>query len=267
MSMFKSSNPTLAQKYFNTTYTNYASAQGLMTVRGTINKFGLLMIAVFVSAGFTWHLFNEGKQSTMMVLTFGGAIVGFILALIMCFKPTAARYIAPAYAIAEGLFLGGISVIINNAVNAQHATDASGLANSGYNNIVMQAVGLTFGVAISMFLLYNFKIIKVTERFRSIIIMATFGIAIFYLLSWIISLFGVNMNFAFGNSLMSIGISIFIVIIAALNLLLDFDMIEQNASNGAPKYMEWFAAFGLLVTLVWLYLEILKLLSKINSRD
>ena len=260
--MFRSSNPTLAQKYFNNTYTNYASSQGLMTVRGTINKFGFLMLAVFIGAGVTWHFYGIGKMSAMYALTFGGAILGFILCLIMCFKPTSSRFIAPAYAIAEGLFLGGISVVINNQVGL----NAEGQPTV-YNNIIVQAIGLTLGVAFAMFLLYNFRIIKVTEKLRSVVLMATVGIAIFYLLTWILSLFGLNMSFINGGGILSIGISLFIVGIAAFNLLLDFDMIEQNANNGAPKYMEWFAAFGLLVTLVWLYLEILRLLTKLNSRD
>ncbi|MDB5211185.1 MAG: Bax inhibitor/YccA family protein [Sediminibacterium sp.] len=129
----------------------------------------------------------------------------------------------------------------------------------------MQAVGLTFGVAIAMFLLYNFRVIKATEKFKSVIIAATFGIFIFYMLTWVLRLFGVTVPFMYDSSMLSIGISLFIVAIAALNLILDFDMIEQGAERGAPKFMEWYGAFGLLVTLVWLYMEILRLLSKIGS--
>jgi uncharacterized YccA/Bax inhibitor family protein len=132
---------------------------------------------------------------------------------------------------------------------------------------VVQAVGLTFGVAVAMFLLYNFRIIKPTEKFRSMIMSAMLGIAIFYLLTWVLSLFNVDVSFVRDNSMLSIGISLFIVAIAALNLILDFDMIEQGAERGAPKFMEWYAAFGLMVTIVWLYLEILRLLSKLSSRD
>jgi uncharacterized YccA/Bax inhibitor family protein len=136
-----------------------------------------------------------------------------------------------------------------------------------YPGIVVQAVGLTFGVAVAMFLLYNFRIIKPTEKFRSMIMSAMLGIAIFYLLTWVLGLFGVDVSFVRDNSMLSIGISLFIVAIAALNLILDFDMIEQGAERGAPKFMEWYAAFGLMVTIVWLYLEILRLLSKLSSRD
>ena len=131
----------------------------------------------------------------------------------------------------------------------------------------MQAVGLTFGVAIAMFLLYNFRIINATEKFKSVIFTATLGIGIFYLLTMVLRLFGVNVSFATDSSMLSIGISLFIVAIAALNLILDFDMIEQGAERGAPKFMEWYGAFGLMVTLVWLYLEILRLLTKLSNRN
>lgn len=130
----------------------------------------------------------------------------------------------------------------------------------------MNAVGLTFGVAIAMFLLYNFRIIKATEKFKSIIISATVGIGIFYLITIVLRMFGVNVAFMYDSSLLGIGISLFVVAIAALNLILDFDMIEKGAEMGAPKYMEWYGAFGLLVTIVWLYIEILKLLSRFASR-
>ncbi|HRH59544.1 MAG TPA: Bax inhibitor-1/YccA family protein, partial [Chitinophagaceae bacterium] len=135
-----------------------------------------------------------------------------------------------------------------------------------YPGLIMNAVGLTFGVAIAMFLLYNFRIIKATEKFKSIIISATVGIGIFYLITIVLRMFGVNVAFMYDSSLLGIGISLFVVAIAALNLILDFDMIEKGAEMGAPKYMEWYGAFGLLVTIVWLYIEILKLLSRFASR-
>jgi uncharacterized YccA/Bax inhibitor family protein len=131
----------------------------------------------------------------------------------------------------------------------------------------MQAVGLTFGVALAMFLLYNFRIIRATEKFKSVIIASTVGIGIFYLITMVLNMFGVNISFMYDNSLLSIGISLFVVAIAALNLIMDFDMIEQGAERGAPKFMEWYGAFGLTVTIVWLYIEMLKLLSKLSSRD
>jgi uncharacterized YccA/Bax inhibitor family protein len=155
----------------------------------------------------------------------------------------------------EGLFIGGISAILNAAFAEK------------YPGLIMQAVGLTFGVSLAMFLLYNFRIIKATERFKSIIFTATLGIGIFYLITLVLRLFGVNVSFVYDSSLLSIGISLFVVAIAALNLILDFDRIEQGAEMGAPKFMEWYGAFGLMVTIVWLYIEILKLLSKLSSRD
>ncbi|MBV9987182.1 MAG: Bax inhibitor-1/YccA family protein, partial [Chitinophagaceae bacterium] len=202
---------------------------------------------------YNWHLFaenNRGQMSTLMIIGFIG---GFIAALAITFKPNWAAYLAPLYGLLEGLALGGISAILNE-----------GFAKN-YPGLIMQAVLLTFGVAFAMFFLYNFRIIKATERFKSIMLTAMFGIMIFFALTWILRLFGVNVSFLYDNSMLSIGISLFLVGIAALNLILDFDMIEQGAERGAPKYMEWYGAFGLMVTLVWLYLEILRLLSKTSS--
>ena len=174
--------------------------------------------------------------------------------MIICFKPTLAPYLSPAYGILEGFFLGAISAVLNEAFSEK------------YPGLVMQAVGLTFGVALAMFLLYNFRVIKVTDKFRSVIIAATAGIAIFYLITWVLRMFSVNIPFMYDSSMLGIGLSLFIVAIAAMNLLLDFDMIEKGADMGAPKFMEWYGAFGLLVTMVWLYIEILKLLSRFAGR-
>lgn len=132
--------------------------------------------------------------------------------------------------------------------------------------IVINAVGLTFGTAIAMYLLYSFKIIKATAKFRAIVVTATAGIAVFYLIAWVLSFFGISIPFLHEGSALGIGFSVFVVALAALNLILDFDMIEKGAELGAPKYMEWYGAFGLLVTIVWLYLEILRLLSKISKK-
>ncbi len=254
MGAFETGNPTLSEKIFDKSLHETSNAFGVMSVRGTINKFGFLMLMVMSSAIYIWTIFPE-NPSTASTLMLVGAIGGLVMALVMMFKPNIAGYVAPAYAILEGFFIGGISAYFN-AVFAK-----------SYPNIIMNAVGLTMGVAVAMFLLYNFRIIKVTDKLRSIIISATVGIGLFYLITWILSLFGVDMGFAFGSGLLSIGISLFVVGIAAMNLLLDFDAIEKAAEMGAPKYMEWYGAFGLLVTIVWLYLEILKLLTKLNSRD
>lgn len=225
---------------------------GTMTFGGTLNKFGFLFLMVMATAFYIWNEASVGNsiQGYMM----GGMIGGLIVALVLMFKPQLAQYLAPAYALLEGLVIGGISSIYNDAFSAV----APG--------IVTQAVILTFGTAIAMYLLYTFRIIRVTERFRSIMFAAIGGIALFYLITFILSLFGVNVTGLHNGSLLSIGISIAITAIAALSLLLDFDRIEQGSAMGAPKYMEWYCAFGLLVTLVWLYIEILRLLGNLYGR-
>jgi len=255
MAIFKSGNPTLTEKMFDKSLELDASLQGSMTVKGSINKFGFMMVMLIAGAAYNWHLYQELQQNTMQTLMYVGIFGGLITAIAIIFKPNWAPFLAPLYALLEGLFVGGISVIMNEV-----------FAKS-YPGLVMQAVGLTFGVAISMFVLYNFRIIKATERFKSVIFTATLGVGIFYLLTMVLRLFGVNVSFMYDSSLLSIGISLFVVAIAALNLILDFDMIEQGAERGAPKFMEWYGAFGLMVTIVWLYIEMLKLLSKLGGRD
>jgi uncharacterized YccA/Bax inhibitor family protein len=242
MSLFKSGNPTLNEKHFDQTGSAYSG--DTMTVRGTMNKFGFLMLMVMAGAAFAWQWFDAGKS--IFPLMIGGALGGLVIALV----------IAPAYAIVEGLFVGGISAYFNYIFQEK------------YPGIVTHAVLLTFAVAASMYLMYTLRIIKVTERLRSILFVATASIAFFYLLTWILGFFGINFGFMSANngSMFSIIFSLAVIGIAAFNLLLDFDMIEKGSEMGAPKYMEWYGAFGLLVTLVWLYLEILRLLSKLNSR-
>jgi len=250
MSLFKSGNPTLSEKVFQSSMsTNYTET---MTLRGTLNKFGFMLLMLMGSAFYSWKEFAGGGNVTPLIWI--GLIGGFIVAIIITFKKEWAPYLAPAYGLLEGLFLGAISAYYNEAF----ATKAPG--------IVMNAVGLTFGTAIGMYFLYSFKIIKATEKFKAVIMMATAGIAIFYLISMVIGFFGVNMAFLHEGSLMGIGFSLVVVAVAALNLILDFDMIEQGTQAGAPKYFEWYCAFGLMVTIVWLYLEILRLLSKLSDR-
>lgn len=257
MALFKSGNPTLTEKMFDRAQQASADNAGVMSIRGTINKFGFLMLMVVAGAAYTWNLYMQEKPQTAMTLMIVGAIGGLITGLIISFKPNWAGYLAPAYGILQGLFIGAISVVINSMFAEK------------YPGIVMQAVGLTFGVAIAMFLLYNFRVIQATQKFKAVVMTATLGIALFYLITWIVSLFGVNMPFMSitNGGMLGIGISLFVVAIAALNLILDFDMIERGAEAGAPKFMEWYGAFGLLVTIVWLYVEILKLLSRLASRD
>ena len=186
-----------------------------------------------------------------MPIATGGAIGGFILAMITIFKKAWSPYTAPMYAALEGLFLGGISAIFEDQ----------------YPGIVIQATGLTLGTLASLLVLYKLGIIKPTENFRLMIVSATMGIAVLYLISMIMNMFGSSgIGFIHSNGLFGIGFSLFVVAIAALNLVLDFDFIEQGSELGAPKYMEWFGAFSLMVTLIWLYLEMLRLLAKLRSR-
>lgn len=253
MALFESGNPTLSQKIFSRSASELSTET--MTVRGAINKFGFLLLMVIAGAAFVWHQYYTpyslaDAQSSVTTYIMVGVFGGLICALAISFKPNWAPYLAPAYGILEGLFLGGISAVLNDAFSEK------------YPGLVLQAVGLTFGVAIAMFLLYNFRIIKATEKFKSVIVSATMGIAIFYLLTLVLRMFNVNMPFMYDASPLGIGISLFVIAIAALNLILDFDMIERGADVGAPKFMEWYGAFGLLVTMVWLYLEILKLLAR-----
>ena len=255
MALFKSGNPTLGEKKFRSTVlADVVTPENAMTIRGTLQKFGFLFIMVLGSSFYSWKQFAEGGNVTTLIWT--GAIGGLAIALTLAFKPMWSPWLAPLYALLQGLFIGAISSMYNTA-----------FAGSA-PNIIINAVGLTFGVAAAMYLLFSFRIIKATEKFKSVIIAATVGIGLFYLLVMILRAFGFdNMPFLHEGSLMGIGFSLFVVTIAALNLILDFDMIEKGAEMGAPKYMEWYGAFGLMVTLVWLYLEILRLLGTISGRN
>lgn len=256
MALFQSGNPTLSQKIFDRSV-NAASSE-TMTVRGTINKFGFLMIMLLVGAAYTWYLYQDfNKEGTMVTLMWVGLIGGLILSLVISFKPNLSPYLAPAYAILEGFAIGAISAVLNNVFSEKK-----------YPGIVMQAVAITFGVALTVFALYNFGIIKATQKFKAIMMTAIIGIFVFYMIWMILGLFHVQLSFMNWDdaSPLGIGINIFVAVIAALSLVLDFDRIEKGAESGAPKYMEWYGGFGLLVTMVWLYIEILKLLSRFASR-
>ena len=250
MAIFKSGNPALSEKIFQ----NNVAVPGseVMTERGTLNKFFFLFLMVMASASFTWRAFYDGKDVFPWMV--GAAIGGMIIAFVIIFKREWSSYLAPAYGLMEGVFLGGISAVYNNVFEKT----APG--------IVMQAVLLTFGTVIAMFVLYRFRIIKATETFRSVVFTATAGIFIFYILAAVLRLFGIDIGFIHDGTTLGIVFSLVVVAVAALNLILDFDMIEKGSAMGAPKYMEWYAAFGLLVTIVWLYLEILRLLAKLSSR-
>ncbi|WP_263356245.1 Bax inhibitor-1/YccA family protein [Acidicapsa ligni] len=223
-----------------------------MTLNGTINKTGILLVCAIATAGWTWHLFMQsGNPADVGPWLFGGLIGGFICALITIFKKEWSPVTAPAYALLEGLALGGISAMYN--------VQSSGIA--------IQAVGLTFGTLFVLLLAYRSGLIKVTEKFRLGIIAATGGVAVFYLLEMVLGIFGIHFTSINGSGVIGIGFSLIVVCIAALNLVLDFDFIEKGVQYGAPKYMEWYGAFGIMVTLVWLYLEMLRLLSKVSRRN
>jgi uncharacterized YccA/Bax inhibitor family protein len=256
MAIFKSGNPALSEKTFQQSIVvNQTEA---MTERGTLNKFFLLFLLVMGTASLTWNAYGQGKDVFPWMI--GGAIGGLIVAIVLAFKPMWATFLAPVYALFEGAFVGGISAFYNFAFKGAETTGSTG-------GIVMQAVGLTFGVVIAMFALYRFRVIKATEKFKSVIFTATAGIAVFYLLAMVLRMFHIDMPLIHSSGTMGIVFSLVVVAVAALNLILDFDMIERGVEMGAPKYMEWYGAFGLLVTIVWLYLEILRLLAKLNSRN
>jgi uncharacterized YccA/Bax inhibitor family protein len=245
--MFRSSNPVLSPDRFRGDGVAYGDA---MTISGTVNKTGILTILVVAAAAWSWSRFATNPESALLLLGVG-VIGGMIFAFATIFKPTWAPVTAPIYAVLEGLALGAISAMYE----------------ARFQGLPIQAVGLTFGTLIALLLVYRTGIIKVTDRFRTGVVAATGGIAVFYLLTIVLGFFHISVPFMYNSSPLSIGISLFVVGIAALNLVLDFDFIERAAGAGAPKYMEWYGAFGLMVTLVWLYLEILRLLAKLRSRD
>jgi uncharacterized YccA/Bax inhibitor family protein len=242
----RGSNPTLNDNTF--TNIGVGSAQP-MTLQGTVNKTALLLTLVFASALFAWKtVLANPALGTPMIL--GGSIGGFVLCLITVFKKEWVAITSPIYAIAEGLALGAISMTLDQV----------------YPGIALQAVLLTIGVLLAMLGAYTMRLINVTEKFKAGVVAATGGIFLVYLVTMVLRIFHVNVPFIHDSGMMGIGFSLFVVVIAAMNLLLDFDLIENGCRQGAPKYMEWYGAFGLLVTLVWLYLEILRLLSKLANR-
>jgi uncharacterized YccA/Bax inhibitor family protein len=248
----KGGNPAISEKTFDLVRQHDGE---LMTARGTINKFGMMLIMLLGSASFTWSIFYKEGPEAVGPWMWGSLIGGMILALVIIFKKTWAPYLALGYALCEGLFLGAVSAFYDSAFAER------------YPSLIMHAVLLTMGTAAAMFLLYRFGVIKATAKFKRVVMLATAGIAIFYLIAIVMRLFGMQMPYLHENGAVGIGISVFIVAIAALNLILDFDMIDEGVQAGAPKYFEWYGAFGLMVTIVWLYLEILRLLSKLSSRD
>ena len=244
----RTANPALNTSTFDK-FDVYESSQ-TMTLEGTATRTGILLVLAVGTAAFSWNQFEAVGQAAMPWL-FGGLIGGLILAIVTVFKQQWAPVTAPLYALAEGLFLGVISAMYNLMF---------------YPGIVLQAVCLTFGTLFMMLVAYRTGWIRATEKFKMGVVAATGAVFLVYVISWIMSFF-VAGNPLWASGPIGIGFSLVVVVIAALNLVLDFDFIDQGVARGAPKYMEWYGAFGLMVTLVWLYIEILRLLSKLNSRD
>lgn len=249
MNISRSANPALNKNTF--TSARMVSGSDVMTIRGTVNKTFLMLVLVVLAAAYTWNFMGTGDMSKMQTYMLVGGIGGFITAIITVFKTTWSPITAPIYAVLEGLFLGGISAFFN----------------AQYPGIVVNAVALTFGTLFALLAAYRSGFIKVTNNLRLGIVAATGGIAIAYLFSFILGFFGINIGFIHGNGIMGIVFSLVVVVVAAMNLVLDFDFIEHGAEAGAPKYMEWYGAFGLMVTLIWLYIEFLRLLAKLSSRN
>ncbi len=243
----RSGNPALNQKTFEGLQT-YNSE--VMTINGTVNKTAILLAIVVMTSLYTWSKVQSiDGAGAALPLIMGGAIGGFIVAMITIFKKTWSPVTAPLYAGLEGLALGGISAFYE----------------ARYPGIVLQAVVLTFGTLAALLMAYRSGLIKVTENFKLGVVAATGGIAILYIINMVMGFFGHSMGFIHNSGVLGIGFSAVVVVVAALNLVLDFDFIEEGAEQGAPKYMEWYASFGLIVTLVWLYLELLRLLSKLRN--
>jgi uncharacterized YccA/Bax inhibitor family protein len=244
----RTSNPAFGENVLREI--SFTDESTTMTVNGMVTKTVIALAGVVLTAGMTWIHYQNGGN--IMPHLAGGVIIGLIMALTTCFKPAMAPYTTPVYALAEGCVLGAISAIT--------------AAQYPQVNIVFQACCLTFGTLFVMLIIYQTGVIRVTDRLRAGITAATGAIFLLYLVSFVLGFFGVSIPFIHGSSWMGIGFSLFVVGLAAFNLLLDFDMVDRMVAQRAPKAMEWFAAFALMVTLVWLYIEILRLLSKLQGR-
>ncbi len=248
----RSSNPVLSDGVLqNVTFADESATT--MTVQGVVLKTILALLGVLLTAGISWIQFSRGGYPAVVPLMTGGLIAGLITSLITVFRPAWAPFTTPLYALAEGAFLGGISAIIAAAYPQV--------------SIIPQACALTFGTLFVMLICYQSGIIRVTEKLRAGIVVATGAVALLYLVTFVLSIFGVAVPYIHSAGPIGIAFSVFVTGLAAFNLLLDFDLVDRLVAQRAPKQMEWYAAFALLVTLVWLYLEILRLLSKLQSRD
>jgi len=247
----RTGNPALSDHTF-TGVGRLARGEAAMTVQGTATKAILLLLCVLVTASWLWSKYYQAMNPQVVTPWLGaGAIAGFIVALVTVFKQTWAPVTAPLYALLEGLVIGGVSALFE----------------AQFPGIVIQAAALTLGTCLALLLAYKSGLIRATENFKLGVVAATGGIALFYFITIILGFFGIRIPLMYQSGWVSIGFSLFVVVIAALNLVLDFDFIEQGAAQGAPKYMEWYGAFGLMVTLIWLYLEMIRLLAKLRSRE
>ncbi len=246
----RTSNPMLSRLTEVARTTVAATQSESMTIAGTATKATIMLAIVLFSATLFWNQINAGRTELITPAMLIGGIGGFIVAMIATFKPQTAPYTAPIYASLQGVFLGAVSAMYNLR----------------FAGLPQQAVMLTFAVALTVFILYRANILRATQGFQRMMIAATVGIGVFYLGSMLLSLFGVSIGYFTSSSPLSIGINLVIAGVAALNLVLDFDRIEEGVRARAPKQMEWFAAFGLMVTLIWLYLELLRLLSRLQGR-
>jgi uncharacterized YccA/Bax inhibitor family protein len=244
--LFKTSNPALNAKTFEN---NVAIAGEVMTLQGTVNKTGFLLFCAIATAAWTWYLARTQPESVALWL-WGGLIGGLVFAIVTIFKKEWSPLTAPLYALCEGLALGGFSAVLNQA----------------YPGIALEALGLTAGVTVVMLMLYTSGLVRATPKFTIGVIAATGGIFLFYMIDFVMGFFGHHVSLLYSNGPWGIGLSVVIVIIASLNLILDFAFVETGVQQGAAKYMEWYGAFGIMVTLVWMYVEMLRLLSKIRSR-
>lgn len=248
----RSGNPALAENTFINTTGYRVTGEATMTMQGVAFKTFLLLLCVCLSGGWLWMHFIQAGYNTAAVTPWmmAGIIGGLITAVVTAFKKEWAPVTAPLYAVLEGLVLGGLSAVLELS----------------YPGIAVQAAALTFGTLAALLLVYQMGLVRVTESFRMGVMAATGGIFIVYLIAMVLGFFGIQIPGIFGSGIVGIAFSVLVCGIAALNLVLDFDFIEQGERRGAPKYMEWYGAFALMVTLVWLYIEILRLLSKIRER-
>lgn len=255
---FRMSSPVMNERSFEEEFVN---TEDVMTVNGTITRTAFLLFVLVIAAYYPWSKFfatfnyadieATAAQATSSVMPFVlvGGILGFILCIIMCFKMNLATYLAVPYAACEGFLLGGLSALLEAQLP----------------NIVLQATALTMAVLFGMLLLYRLRIIQATAKLRAVVMTSMFAILAVYLLTFILGFFDVSIPYIYQGGVIGVGFSLFVCAIASLMLIFNFDLIEKGSAARAPKYMSWYASFGLLVTLVWLYLEMLRLLSKLRD--